>query len=80
MKIMNLPTPETETSTHYFYSHCRHFEIASEEWDEIYRTQFTAVFDEDKAVWKASRCECLNAPTRQKSTSTLMRLMCRCAE
>ena len=50
MKIMNLPTPETETSTHYFYSHCRHFRIGSEEWDEIYRTQFTAVFDEDKAV------------------------------
>lgn len=50
MKIMNLPTPETETSTHYFYSHCRHFHIDSEEWDEIYRTQFTAVFDEDKVV------------------------------
>lgn len=50
MKIMNLPTPETETSTHYFYSHCRHFHIDSAEWDEIYRTQFTAVFDEDKVV------------------------------
>ena len=50
MKIMNLPTPETETSTHYFYSHCRHFHIESKEWDEIYRTQFTAVFEEDKAV------------------------------
>ena len=38
------------SSTHYFYSHCRHFHIESEEWDEIYRTQFTAVFDEDKVV------------------------------
>jgi phage-related protein len=31
-------------------SHCRHFHIKSEAWDEIYRTQFTAVFDEDKVV------------------------------
>ena len=63
MKIMNLPTPETETSTHYFYSHCRHFEIASEEWDEIYRTQFTAVFDEDKTVLEGQQyCEMSEFP------------------
>ena len=66
MKIMNLPTPETETSTHYFYSHCRHFHIDSEEWDEIYRTQFTAVFDEDKVVLEGQQrrmSEYPSAPT-----------------
>lgn len=55
MKIMSLPTPETETSTHYFYSHSRHFKVDSEEWDEIYRTQFTQVFEEDQAVLTAQQ-------------------------
>ena len=55
MKIMNLPTPETETTTHYFYSHCRHFKLDSPEWDEIYRTQFTQVFDEDCVVLEAQQ-------------------------
>lgn len=55
MKIMNLPTPETETTTHYFYSHCRHFKINSDEWDEVYRTQFTKVFDEDRDVLEAQQ-------------------------
>ncbi len=62
MKIMNLPTPETETTTHYFYSHCRHFEIDSEEWDEIYRTQFTQIFDEDKTVLEGQQVRMTEFP------------------
>ena len=50
MKVMNLPTPETETSTHYFYAHSRHFKVEDPEWDEIYRTQFTQVFEEDQVI------------------------------
>ena len=50
MKVMNLPTPETETSTHYFYAHSRHFKVDDPEWDEIYRTQFTQVFEEDQVI------------------------------
>ena len=66
MKIMNLPTPESETSTHYFYSHCRHFHIHSNEWDEIYRTQFNEVFEEDREVLEAQQRRIQqfpNAPT-----------------
>jgi len=55
MKVMNLPTPETETSTHYFYAHARHFKIHDPEWDEIYRTQFTQVFEEDQRVLNAQQ-------------------------
>ena len=50
MKVMNLPTPETEVSTHYFYAHSRHFKVDDPEWDEIYRTQFTQVFEEDQVI------------------------------
>lgn len=55
MKVMNLPTPETETSTHYFYAHARHFKVNDPEWDEIYRTQFTAVFEEDQVILNAQQ-------------------------
>jgi phenylpropionate dioxygenase-like ring-hydroxylating dioxygenase large terminal subunit len=55
MKVMNLPTPETETSTHYFYAHARHFKVNDPEWDEIYRTQFTQVFEEDQVVLNAQQ-------------------------
>ncbi len=55
MKVMNLPTPETETSTHYFYAHARHFKVDDPEWDEIYRTQFTQVFEEDQVVLNAQQ-------------------------
>lgn len=55
MKVMNLPTPETETTTHYFYAHARHFKIDSPEWDEVYRTQFTGVFLEDQHVLNAQQ-------------------------
>ncbi len=55
MKVMNLPTPETETSTHYFYAHARHFKIDSPDWDEVYRTQFTQVFLEDERVLNAQQ-------------------------
>ena len=50
MKVMNLPTPETEISTHYFYAHSRHFKVDDPEWDEVYRTQFTQVFEEDQVI------------------------------
>ena len=62
MKVMNLPTPETETSTHYFYAHARHFRIDSEEWDEVYRTQFTEVFLEDERVLSAQQARKSSMP------------------
>jgi phenylpropionate dioxygenase-like ring-hydroxylating dioxygenase large terminal subunit len=62
MKVMNLPTPETETSTHYFYAHARHFKVDDPEWDEIYRTQFTAVFEEDQVILNAQQASMSRDP------------------
>jgi hypothetical protein len=62
MKVMNLPTPETETSTHYFYAHARHFKVEDPEWDEIYRTQFTAVFEEDQVILNAQQASMSRNP------------------
>ena len=55
MKVMNLPTPETDTSTHYFYAHARHYRVNDPAWDEIFRTQFTAVFEEDQVILNAQQ-------------------------
>ena len=55
MRVLNAPTPETETTTHYFYQHARGFEVDNAEWDEIYRTQFTEVFLEDKVILEAQQ-------------------------
>ncbi len=55
MRVLNAPTPETETTTHYFYQHARGFEVNNQEWDEIYRTQFTEVFLEDKVILEAQQ-------------------------
>jgi hypothetical protein len=59
---MSLPTPKTETSTHYFYAHARHFKIDDPEWDEIFRTQYTAVFEEDLAILNAQQASLSSKP------------------
>jgi len=59
MRVLNAPTLETETTTHYFYQHARGFEVDNLEWDEIYKTQFTDVFLEDKVILEAQQ-ESLN--------------------
>lgn len=55
MKIIHLPTPETETSTHYFYAHSRHFKINDPEWDSIFRTAFTSLIEEDQVMFDAQQ-------------------------
>jgi phenylpropionate dioxygenase-like ring-hydroxylating dioxygenase large terminal subunit len=62
MRVLNAPTPETETTTHYFYQHARGFEVDNTEWDEIYRTQFTDVFLEDKVVLEAQQASVSRNP------------------
>ena len=54
-RVLNAPTPETATSTHYFYARPRRFAQDSAEMDEIFRTRFDAVFIEDKAVLEAQQ-------------------------
>ena len=54
-RVLNAPTPETATSTHYFYARPRRFAQDSAEMDEIFHTQFDAVFIEDKEVLEAQQ-------------------------
>jgi vanillate O-demethylase monooxygenase subunit len=46
----NLLTPETETSTHYFWTVGRTFEIDDPQWTEQLYTQTRAAFDQDKMI------------------------------
>ena len=55
MRVLNLPTPETETTTHYFYAHARNFGLDDDDIEEAYKTQFTQVFLEDKVVLEAQQ-------------------------
>ena len=55
MRVLNAPTPETETTTHYFYTHARHFGLDDDAIEEAYKTQFTQVFLEDKVVLEAQQ-------------------------
>ena len=55
MRVLNLPTPETETTTHYFYAHARHFGLDDDAVEKAYKTQFTQVFLEDKVVLEAQQ-------------------------
>ena len=50
MRVLNAPTPETDTSCHYFYAHARNFGIDDPEVQKTFQTQFTNVFLEDKFV------------------------------
>lgn len=63
MRVLNAPTPETETTTHYFYQHARGFEVGNPDWDEIYRTQFTDVFLEDKVILEAQQASMSREPS-----------------
>ncbi len=63
MKVCNAPTPETGTTTHYFYAHARNFGLDDPEVDAVFRSDFTAVFHEDKDILEAQQAEMSRAPT-----------------
>lgn len=52
---LNVPTPETETTTHFFYGHARYFQIDSDEMDEVYRRELFKIFMEDVSVMEAQQ-------------------------
>ena len=54
-RVLNAPTPETDTTTHYFYARSRRFAQDSEEMDEVFRTRFDEVFIEDRDVLEAQQ-------------------------
>ncbi|MGH8436275.1 MAG: Rieske 2Fe-2S domain-containing protein [Pseudomonas sp.] len=48
--VLHLLTPETETSTHYFWSITRNYRLQEAELTEAIRLAISATFDEDKIV------------------------------
>jgi phenylpropionate dioxygenase-like ring-hydroxylating dioxygenase large terminal subunit len=52
---LNTMTPETATTTHYFYAHARSFAIGDAEVDQTYAQGFRAVFQEDVDILGAQQ-------------------------
>ena len=61
-KVLNALTPATETSTLYFYGHTRNFRVGDGEVTEKFRTNFTHVFLEDKAILEAQQAMLSDRP------------------
>ena len=59
---LNAPTPETATTTHFFYAHARLFRTGSAEMDEVYRRDFYRIFMEDVAIVEAQQASLDRAP------------------
>ncbi len=49
-KVLNLITPETETSSHYFWGIVRQFRLDDRALDDTIRRGITLTFDQDKAI------------------------------
>jgi phenylpropionate dioxygenase-like ring-hydroxylating dioxygenase large terminal subunit len=54
-KVLNLLTPETETSTHYFWSVVRQFKLDDQELTDYIRDGISRTFDQDKTVLEAQQ-------------------------
>ena len=52
---LNAPTPETETTTHFFYSHARLFLIDDAEFDDVFRRNLYRIFMEDVVIMEAQQ-------------------------
>ncbi len=48
--VLNALTPETPTSTHYFWSVSRHFNLGNDALSKTLKTQITRTFEEDRDV------------------------------
>jgi vanillate monooxygenase len=54
-KVLNLITPETTTSSHYFWGVVRQFRRDDQALDEVIRDGIVRTFDQDKAVLEAQQ-------------------------
>jgi vanillate O-demethylase monooxygenase subunit len=54
-KVVNLITPETRTSSHYFWAIVRQFKLDDKALDEIIREGIVRTFDQDKAILEAQQ-------------------------
>ena len=56
-RILNLITPETERSSHYFWAHARNIRRDDRELTEVIRHSIIETFDQDKAILEAQQIE-----------------------
>ena len=54
-KVLNLITPETPTSSHYFWGIVRQFRLDDRELTDYIRAGIIRTFDQDKAVLEAQQ-------------------------
>ena len=59
---LNAMTPETGTTTHYFYAHARSFALDDPAVDESFRVDFRRVFGEDIAILGAQQANIARRP------------------
>jgi len=62
MRNLNAMTPETETTTHYFYGQAHDFDIRNPKTTEMIMDQITTAFLEDQAVFEAQQQNMLQVP------------------
>jgi phenylpropionate dioxygenase-like ring-hydroxylating dioxygenase large terminal subunit len=56
-RILNLITPESETSSHYFWAHVRNIRLDDAELTKAIRRSITETFDQDKVILEAQQIE-----------------------
>jgi vanillate O-demethylase monooxygenase subunit len=56
-KVLNLITPETKTTSHYFWGIVRQFRLNDPALDEVIREGIVRTFDQDKAILEAQQRE-----------------------
>jgi phenylpropionate dioxygenase-like ring-hydroxylating dioxygenase large terminal subunit len=56
-RILNLITPETEKSSHYFWAHARNRRLDDAELTGVVRQRIRKIFDQDKAVLEAQQIQ-----------------------
>ena len=54
-RILNLITPETETSSHYFWAHARNIRLDDAALTDVIRKSIVETFDQDKVVLEAQQ-------------------------
>ncbi len=57
-RILNMITPETERSSHYFWGHARNIRQGETALTDVIRRSVLATFDQDKAVLEAQQIAC----------------------
>ena len=56
-RILNLITPETERTSHYFWAHARNIRRDDRNLTEVIRRSIVETFDQDKAILEAQQIE-----------------------